>query len=266
MDKPGNTPVPQPRKSDDVAAFVEAARRTPAPTSSGRGRLIFALDATMSRQPTWDSAQRLQARMFQVAARSGGLEVQLVYYRGLSECKASAFVSEGRGLAELMSRIEVRGGETQIRRVLAHARNEARRAKVGALVFVGDAMEENPDALAALAGELALQGVRAFMFQEGATRRRGASSPRSPGSPAALTARSIRARRRGSRRSCARRPPMRRADTRRSRTKPSPTRRRGSCCRRCGDRETRVTLSRPASRVGSLAGARRGPDVKALLR
>ncbi len=168
MDTPGNTPVPQPRNSDDVAAFVEAARRTPAPTSSGRGRLIFALDATMSRQPTWDSAQRLQARMFQVAARSGGLEVQLVYYRGLSECKASAFVSEGRGLAELMSRIEVRGGETQIRRVLAHARNEARRAKVGALVFVGDAMEENPDALAALAGELALQGVRAFMFQEGA--------------------------------------------------------------------------------------------------
>ncbi len=167
MDKPGNTPVPPPRKSDDVAAFVEAARRTPAPTSSGRGRLIFALDATMSRQPTWDSAQRLQARMFQVAARSGGLEVQLVYYRGLSECKASAFVSEGRGLAELMSRIGVRGGETQIGRVLAHARNEAKRAMVGALVFVGDAMEENPDALAALAGELALQGVRAFMFQEG---------------------------------------------------------------------------------------------------
>ncbi len=168
MDKSRNTPAPrQPSESDDVAAFVEAARRTPAPTSSGRGRLIFALDATMSRQPTWDSAQRLQARMFQVAARSGGLEVQLVYYRGLSECKASAFVSEGRGLAELMSRIEVRGGETQIARVLAHARNEARRAKVGALVFVGDAMEENPDALAALAGELALQGVRAFMFQEG---------------------------------------------------------------------------------------------------
>ena len=167
MDKSRDTPAPRPSKSDDVAAFVEAAKRTPAPASSGRGRLIFALDATMSRQPTWDSAQRLQARMFQVAARSGGLEVQLVYYRGLSECKASAFVSEGRGLAELMSRIEVRGGETQIGRVLAHARNEAKRVKVGVLVFVGDAMEENPDALAALAGELALQGVRAFMFQEG---------------------------------------------------------------------------------------------------
>ncbi len=167
MDKSRNAPVPQQGKADDVAAFIDAARQTPAPSSSGRGRLIFALDATMSRQPTWDVAQRLQARMFDVAARSGGLEVQLVYYRGLSECRASRFVSEGRGLAELMSRIEVRGGETQIRRVLAHARDEARQAKVGALVFVGDAMEENPDKLAALAGELALQGVRAFMFQEG---------------------------------------------------------------------------------------------------
>jgi hypothetical protein len=166
MDK-RNAPVTQKSKSEGVAAFIDAAKRTPAPSSSGRPRLIFALDATMSRQPTWDTAQQLQARMFEVAARSGGLDVQLVYYRGFGECKASRFVSEGRGLAELMSRIEVRGGETQIRRVLAHARDEAKREKVGALVFVGDAMEENPDTLAALAGELALQGVRAFMFQEG---------------------------------------------------------------------------------------------------
>jgi hypothetical protein len=149
----------------DVAAFVEAARGVPAP--SGRGRLIFALDATMSRQPTWDLAQALQGKMFEVAAKLGGLDVQLVYYRGFDECRASKFVSGGQGLAALMSRIGVRSGETQIRKVLAHARDEAKRQKVGALVFVGDAMEESPDALAAAAGELALQGVKAFMFQEG---------------------------------------------------------------------------------------------------
>ncbi len=167
MNKPPTAPVPKGASSAEVAAFVEAARRTPALAASGRGRLIFALDATMSRQPTWDIAQRLQMRMFQVAAKSGGLEVQLVFYRGLSECRASAFVSDGRGLAELMSRISVKGGETQIRRVLAHARDQAGHAKVGALVFVGDAVEENPDTLAGLAGELALKGVKAFMFQEG---------------------------------------------------------------------------------------------------
>jgi hypothetical protein len=155
------------RGGEDIAAFVDAAKKVHAPAQSGRGRLIFALDATMSRQPTWDLAQSLQAKMFQAASGLGGLDVQLVYFRGLNECRASNFVSGGQGLKELMSRIDVRGGSTQIRRVLVHARDEARRAKVGALVFIGDAMEENPDALASVAGELALLGVKAFMFQEG---------------------------------------------------------------------------------------------------
>ncbi len=167
MDKNKDAPLAPRGKSEEIAAFVETARRVPAPSQGTRGRLIFALDATMSRQPTWDLAQGLQAKMFQVAAGLGGLDVQLVYFRGFNECRASKFVSGGQGLAELMGRIEVRGGETQIRKVLAHARDEAKRAKVGALVFVGDAMEENPERLAALAGELALQGVKAFMFQEG---------------------------------------------------------------------------------------------------
>jgi hypothetical protein len=167
MDKSKDAPLAPLGAKDDVSAFVETARRTPAPTQGTRGRLIFALDATMSRQPTWDLAQALQGKMFQVAAGLGGLDVQLVYFRGLNECRASNFVSGGQGLAELMGRIQVRGGETQIRKVLVHARDEAKRAKVGALVFVGDAMEENPDRLAALAGELALLGVKAFMFQEG---------------------------------------------------------------------------------------------------
>jgi hypothetical protein len=167
MDKDKSGAVTRRSGADDIAAFVEAAKKVPAPASSGRGRLIFALDATMSRQPTWDLAQTLQAKMFQAAAGLGGLDVQLVYFRGMDECRASGFVSGGQGLAELMSRIDVRGGSTQIRKVLVHGRDEAKRAKVGALIFVGDAMEENPDRLAVLAGELALLGVKAFMFQEG---------------------------------------------------------------------------------------------------
>ena len=161
--------APPARREDGSAvdAFVEAARLAPAPAASGRGRLIFALDATMSRQPTWDMAQALQGRMFEAAARLGGLDVQLAYFRGFNECRVTRFVSGGEGLAELMSRIAVQGGATQLRRVLIHARDEARRARGGALVFVGDAMEERIDPLLATAGELALVGVKAFMFQEG---------------------------------------------------------------------------------------------------
>ena len=122
----------------------------------------------MSRQPTWDLAIALQGRMFDTTAGLGGLDVQLVYFRGLNECRASPFVSGGAGLGRYMSRIAVQGGNTQIGRVLSHARDEAKRARVGALVYVGDAVEERVDPLCATAGELALLGVKAFMFHEGA--------------------------------------------------------------------------------------------------
>ena len=160
-----------PSGSSAVDAFLDRSSRTPAAMApGGRGRLIFALDATMSRQPTWDAAVALQGRMFDAAAKLGGLDVQLVYFRGLHECKASSFVSGGAGLDRLMSRIRVEGGNTQIGRVLAHARDEARRARTGALIYVGDCVEERVDPLCAKAGELAMLGLKAFMFHEGRDR------------------------------------------------------------------------------------------------
>jgi len=160
--------VPKSSRKSEIDGFLEAAAKLPAVApGGGRGRLIFALDATMSRQPTWDIAQSLQGRMFTTAAAHGGLDVQLVYYRGLSECKASRFVAGGEHLASLMGQIRVGAGETQIGRVLAHTLEETRKIPVSALVFVGDAMEERLDVLAGLAGELGLLGVKAFLFQEG---------------------------------------------------------------------------------------------------
>lgn len=121
----------------------------------------------MSRQPTWDTAQRLQAEMFDEAARVGSLDIQLVYFRGFNECRASRWVSDARGLRDLMTGIDCRGGHTQIGKVLSHARKETGRGKVAVVVYIGDAMEEAIDDLAAKAGELGLLGVRLFMFQEG---------------------------------------------------------------------------------------------------
>jgi hypothetical protein len=105
--------------------------------------------------------------MFQEAQAIGGLDVQLVYFRGLSECRSSKWVTEPKALAALMEKIDCRGGHTQIRKILAHARRETEASKVQALVYVGDAMEESVDDLCARAGELGLLGVPAFVFQEG---------------------------------------------------------------------------------------------------
>src|SRR6187397_1927094 len=161
------TPAPVSSRSE-VEAFLERVRALgPSSAQGTRGRLLFALDATMSRQPTWDTACTLQADMFREAAAIGGLDVQLVYFRGLNECRASRWVSDGAGLGDLMGRIHFVGGHTQIRKVLRHARAEHARGKVAALVYVGDAMEEGIDDLAAGAGELGLLGIPAFVFQEG---------------------------------------------------------------------------------------------------
>ena len=159
---------PEPSSHSQIADFVKTARRLgPLRTPGERGRLIFALDATMSRQPTWDSACRHQAEMFHQTATVGGLDVQLVYFRGFYECRASNWVDDPKRLAGLMTRIDCRGGHTQIGKVLAHACKEAARHRVHALVYVGDCMEEDIDHLCAEAGKLGLLHVPAFMFQEG---------------------------------------------------------------------------------------------------
>ena len=161
--------LPQSKRStaDDIAAFVEQARSMSPFAAGSRGRLVFALDATMSRQPTWDMACQLQADMFREAASLGSLDIRLVYYRGFNECRASKWISDSAELARLMSKIDCRGGNTQIGRVLSEARREAASAGVRAVVFVGDAMEENVDDLSARAGELGMLKVPVFMFQEG---------------------------------------------------------------------------------------------------
>jgi hypothetical protein len=156
-----------PSASEDIAAFVAKARAMSPHATGAKGRLVFALDATMSRQPTWDMACALQADMFREAAALGSLDIRLVYYRGLNECRATGWISDSAQLARLMGKIDCRGGNTQIGKVLSEARREAVASAVRAVVFVGDAMEEAVDDLCAKAGELGLLKVPVFMFQEG---------------------------------------------------------------------------------------------------
>ena len=152
----------------EVDAFlrkVAAASVTKVPGE--RGRLIFAIDATASRQPTWDHASRLQAEMFTATASLGGIEIQLAYYRGFGEFKVSPWLRKSAALLRLMTATTCLAGETQIRKVLRHSINETGTKRVNALVFVGDCVEEDVDQLGRLAGELGLLGVPAFLFHEG---------------------------------------------------------------------------------------------------
>jgi hypothetical protein len=154
--------------SAEVAAFLEKVAIAPqAPQGEGKGRLIFAMDATGSRGPTWDRACHIQAQMFTETDALGGLEVQLIYYRGFGECRASPWVGKTKELLRFMTRVYCLAGHTQIRKVLKRAIKETEQKKVGALVFVGDALEEDIDELGHLAGKLGLLGLPCFMFHEG---------------------------------------------------------------------------------------------------
>ena len=151
--------LPQKSSSASIDAFVDKVRSMPAVGSGGdRGRLIFAMDATASREPTWDRACQLQGEMFSETAALGGLDIQLCYYRGFGEFDASPWLSSGAELLRRMTSVTCRGGRTQIERILNQAIEQTRQQKVQALVFVGDCMEEDPDQLCQLAGELGLLG------------------------------------------------------------------------------------------------------------
>jgi hypothetical protein len=151
----------------EIDAFLKSVQQFAPVPHAARGRMVFALDATMSRQPTWDMACALQGEMFSAAASVGNLSVQLVYFRGQKESRASRWVNDAESLRCLMDKIDCRGGLTQIASVLSHAKRESEKQPLAALVYVGDSMEENVDELCSLAGELGLHGVKAFMFHDG---------------------------------------------------------------------------------------------------
>ncbi|MBE0585958.1 MAG: VWA domain-containing protein [Desulfofustis sp.] len=159
-----NLTVHQKSSAREISSFLKTAGKTD-PTRSGR--LVFALDATMSRQPTWDRAMKIQTSMFDAVGTAGGLAVQLVFFRGFGECRASKWVINGAALRDLMAAIDCRGGHTQLLKVLSHVQRETQKTRVAALVYIGDALEEDVDQLCQKSGELGLLGVRCFFFQEG---------------------------------------------------------------------------------------------------
>jgi hypothetical protein len=150
----------------DVSAFLQRARNVQR-FSAGRPRLVFAIDATASRQPTWDLACELQADMFRASADLAALSVQLAYYRGLGELRLGDWQSDTNALADGMSRVHCAAGRTQIGKLLRAALQQQTTVAARAMVFIGDAVEEPPAQLAELAGKCRLQSLPLFIFQEG---------------------------------------------------------------------------------------------------
>ncbi|MCB1704715.1 MAG: VWA domain-containing protein [Halioglobus sp.] len=153
----------------EIAQFLQKSRAI-SQVVERQPRLMFAVDATASRQPTWDHASHLQQEMFLASGKVASLAVQLCYFRGFGEFRASRWLTDSTALASLMGKVRCEGGHTQIEKLLRHAQGEHRKTAVRALVFIGDAVEENPDTLCNLAGQCGILQLPLFLFQEGADR------------------------------------------------------------------------------------------------
>jgi hypothetical protein len=152
--------------SRDIDRFLQKSRNI-SEFVAKQPRLLFAIDATASRQPTWDRACQVQQEMFKATAGFASLAVQLAYYRGFQQFSASPWLTDSEQLAQTMARVQCEGGHTQIARLLRHALAEQRKLPIRALVFIGDAVEESPDTLCDLAGQCGLLKLPLFLFQEG---------------------------------------------------------------------------------------------------
>ena len=165
MKEPKNLPK---TSSGQLGDFLAQVKKTPSRIQrESVGRLVFGMDATASREKTWDNACQIQSKMFRATDDIGAINVQLCYYRGFNEFQCSGWSSSGEELIKEMTNVSCLGGHTQIAKIFKHALDEHRTQKIRALVFVGDALEENADELCYLAGKFGVFNIPIFMFQEG---------------------------------------------------------------------------------------------------
>ena len=161
----------KPSESNAVDRFIaEKTGRLP-----GSAKLIFALDATASRGPTWDMARGLTSDMIREAASVGQLEMQLVFFSGGMDtprrCAVSEWTTDPVQFVQAMERVRCQSGYTQIAKTLEHAVNETMRDRVSATVLIGDMCEaeggDNIDRVAQTAHRLGQLRTPVFAFLEG---------------------------------------------------------------------------------------------------
>jgi hypothetical protein len=146
--------------STELSAVLAKARAA----QTNKGRLIFAVDATYSRQETWDLAAKIQGDMFVAAV---GLALQLVYFRGHDEFKAEPWCDHGLILARAMSGVGCKAGNTQIRKVLEHALSEHKRQPINGIVYIGDRFEDRRDKISSAIAAVHTAKIPVMVFHEG---------------------------------------------------------------------------------------------------
>lgn len=166
-----STSVTAPSTSSAVAKFLTKAQAIKR-IAKAQTHIVFSLDATASRAPTWQRAQSLHEALFDVASETSGLSLQLCYFKGIASFYASPWVVTAEGLRRELSEVSCEGGITQLRRLLEHClAQQPDSTSLKAIIFIGDAVEEDPNTLNDLAVRCRLANRPLYIFQEGSDPR-----------------------------------------------------------------------------------------------
>ena len=129
-DKPQKLPVKRTtfldkvRQSKAVASAASRETLAKALAPSGRPRLLFAMDATASREPAWQLAQTITGAMFE--AVPGALDVALAYHGGGRLKEVTPFVADARAFLDKVHTVQCEAGGTALTAILEAATTIAR--------------------------------------------------------------------------------------------------------------------------------------------
>jgi hypothetical protein len=140
-------------------------------TTPARPRLIFAVDATASREPAWAAARQVTDAL--VKALPGELDVALAVHGGSRVHTFTEFTSQPATLRDRAAGVACQAGVTRLLPILSVSLQQK---AVRVVIYIGDVFEENMARGRQLADAMGHQGTRLIVLHDTAdpTARRDA--------------------------------------------------------------------------------------------
>jgi hypothetical protein len=129
--------------------------------NSSRPRLVFAVDATASREPAWAAARQVTDSL--VKALPGELDVSLAVHGGSRVHTFTEFTSNASVLRDRAAGVTCQAGLTRLLPILA---TSLKQPSVRVIIYIGDVFEESLPHGRDLANQLGSRGTKLFVLHD----------------------------------------------------------------------------------------------------
>ena len=134
--------------------------------STRPSRIGFLVDATGSRNKTWERAQGIQSKMFRAAHGIKAIKLRLVHFGG-NRLTTRDWEDDTKSVAAHMAAVRCRAGLTQILEGLQTFIDEAPEDRASAIILIGDYFEECSTQAKITSVRLKDMGIKVYSFIEG---------------------------------------------------------------------------------------------------